>query len=395
MNSVSHLFVSLLLVVGIISSHNLVSEARRNKLSTSHAFKCQQEECQLKPNHLALYSYIKRTLESNFDISGKEILPTLKAIETLKRRFSSLNEDENYDGDYLNGTQVVKKLLSNETLLEAVNIFNSEDGKSMIDFYRSTINGKDQILSCSQFRVEDIERFSRKLDSSRQLQWLFSKIHQNFVAKSAKRCLKHSCNSIDLSMSRLDSVLSKNKPSDSSYNQLFGQDETKPANNSAESLALAINRREFEQEELKLCKLFKKTNATDCSVSGRELVEINLTDSSSLDDLLQTYYELNERADREAFHRATEAQLASVKSSLLNQCRRIKSLLDYNLYAIKWYRKQGLIDDQKISSRTFWCPSLFYWLQIDRLCGELGGGAAPKAEDKTFTYEVSKLKRNL
>lgn len=380
------IYISISLIASTLIANNQLVESRRHKIAP-YATKCQAEECQLRPTHLALYSYIKKVLNDNFDIGGKEILPLLKSIETLKKRFEldQINANSN-----LNGTNVVRALLSNETLVQAVKIFNSPEGRSMTDFYRSSVNGRDQILSCSQYRVEEIERFAKKLDDNKQLNWLFSKIHQNFVKKSAKKCLKCSCNSIDLSMSRLDSTLSKQKPSSNSYNQLFGESSDDNGTNSLSSVE-NINRREFEQEELRLCQFFKQTNETDCIITGRELNEIELINNRTFLETSLKSYNQNVLLKENITSLANESitvNLELARESVDQQCKQIKSLLDYNLYALKWYKHEGLIGGEKLNSRTFWCPSLYYWLQIDRLCEELGKTA--QTTTTKFSYEVIK-----
>lgn len=344
-------------------------ESKRNKSSVVKP--CQLEECKLSPQHYALYSSIKTAMESNFDISGKEILPLLNSIEILDRRFNRAELTAP-----LNGSEVVKSLLSNEKIVKLMLVLQSDQGRDLIEIYRSSVNGKDQNLACGKFRVENLERLSKKLESDEKLGVIFKKIHQNYLKKSAKKCLKCSCNSIDVNMSQVDSVLKKNRAAqladvttDDNYSKL-------------------LDRREFQSEELELCRFFKKSNKTDCELSGAEMKEFNISNTQNethkigeqLADLLKTYYLHKSNSSY------SEENEKDASRMILAQCRPMRPLLDFHLAAIKWYRAQNLIEDHKLSSRTLWCPNLSYWLQVDRVCAELELVLGTSA---TFSYDVT------
>lgn len=378
-------FINLLLVLGAIiyiAFTNNQVEAKKSKSQT--LVKCQLDECLLSQQHYTLYSFIKRTVDNEFDLNGREILPFLKSVEVLKRRFSNQGELPK-----LNGTELVQRLLSDENLVKALKVFNSEEGKALINFYRASVNGKSQNLACSQSRVEDFEIATSKFEANKQLASIFSNIHKNYLKKSAKKCLKHSCTSIETSMIKLDSVLGKYQSSFDDLNLIGSgeiQDQMQDKNQT-----FVPRRREFETEELELCRFFRKTNESDCEISGRELSDIsfsrlNKTDMNPLREHL-TAYNLNKKGGSLSESEQQQGKdLDEAARSILAQCRPISSLLDYNLVAIKWYRKQNLFDDQKFNSRTFWCPSLSYWLQLDRLCGELEKSLDNSNTSETFSY---------
>lgn len=398
MGSLINILITLNAVIYIADSH--INQVEGKKYET--IVKCQLDQCQLKQQHFALYSFVKTYLDNDFDLSGREIIPFLKSVDVLKRRFNNQGEQSSN----LNGTSVVRELLSNEKLVSALSVFNSDEGKALINFYRASVNGRSQNLACSRSRVEDFEAATNKFDTNKLLASVFANIHKNYLKKSAKKCLKHSCTSIETSMIKLDSVLG------SKYQSSIIEDQNSIGNDVSEVSSqdnygtFLTQKREFESEESELCKFFRKTNVSDCEISGRELSEIsfittnsrdeaNKTEFNSLKDYLKSYYNNNKLEkstlvgnSSDSEQRQQQKDLDEAAKSILAQCRPISSLLDYNLAAIKWYRKQNLIDEQKLNSRTFWCPSLSYWLQIDRLCGEVESSLENPNASETFSYEV-------
>lgn len=407
--------------IAILNIPFLNNQVEGKKIKSQSFAKCQLDECHLKQQHFSLYSFVKRYVDNEFDLSGREIVPFLKSVDVLKRRFNNQNESQ---ATKLNGTGLVQALLSNENLVSALKIFQSDDGRALINLYRASVNGKSQNLACSQSRIEDFELATSKFEANKLLASVFTNIHKNYLKKSAKKCLKHSCTSVETSMIKLDSVLGKYQTLIVDDNQLIrssgdiNNDQLQDNNN---TFGGGSQKREFESEELELCKFFRKTNESDCEISGRELSEISFinynnsktdertnktTSSELLKDYLKSYYKNSKRVDKsgarvvvdstllkdtgESQEQTEKESLDAAARSIMAQCRPISSLLDYNLVAIKWYRKQNLIDEQKLNSRTFWCPSLSYWLQIDRLCKELESYLVENqnGSGETFSYEV-------
>lgn len=432
------------LLIALLAIQQQQIEARRIK--SINQIKCKAEECQLPQTHLILYSFIRKSIDNNFDLRGKEILPLLKSIEVLQRRYKSPTIGSSVNNNNSTSSQqLIKSLLNDEKLADALKVFYSDDGKSLINLYRASINGKGENLACSEFRINDIERASKKLNSDQQFKKVFGKIHKNFIKKSVKKCLKHSCNSIDLSMSRIDSAIGssfKNRLTNNNayFNKLFKDDNNidQSANINQTTPSLSSNnnndliKREFDSEEQELCRFFKRSNETNCAISGRELNEIsfklnngkivspiddyNNSQITPINDFMKDYYfnshvlmkQTTGKQEREQFISSinttipdtkTKSQIDEAKKTIVGQCLEMRNLLDYNMLAIKWYRKNNYIDNQKIDSRTIWCPSLHYWLQIDRLCGQLENqDSFPAKEDtlkeETFHYEVVDVTNN-
>lgn len=346
------------------------------------SIKCQEDECQLKPQHFALYSSIKRAIDSDFDLNGKDLVPLLRSVEVLRRRFSNHKSD---DWVKLNGSSMVLSLLDDEKLNSAIKTLQTDDGRTLMNLYRSSSNGRSQNLACSEWRVNEIEFAAKKLERNEQLALVFSKIHKNFAKKSAKKCLKHSCNSLDESMSRIDSVL--RRPTKSvSTNEEEG-DKSDDSDGVLNDQAKLVDERDFDSEELELCHFFKRTKGSSCQISGRELSEISFLNekvndtkaSSSFGGPLKDYktgkwnstVSGSEPASN-SNHTLSQLPFEEAQSKIaLSKCHSIKPLLAYNLAGLRWYTKRDLIEPRKLVSRTFWCPSLSYWLELDRLCGEL------------------------
>lgn len=369
------------LVLALLTLCLTSSASARKSKSRQSKFKCDLDECQLSPAHFALYSNLKNALESKFDINGKDLVPLLRSIEVLRTRFGSES----------NKTRVIWDLLNNKTLETALEVLKSDDGRRLIDTYRQSINGRRQNLACSKYRIDEIERATANLESNSNLAAVFSKIHKNFVKKSAKKCLKNSCSSIDNSMSRLDYVLGKRPSSRSRHHEASALVAEDPLDNNTLNRAHELEHREFEEQETELCKFFKKTNETDCQISGSEMSEIKLVseresvnDTDNRKNYIDNYikaYETN--------HPSSEK--LSVGDHMLLQCSTLRAILDLNLVGLKWYQRHNLIEDQKMSVRTFWCPGLSYWLQVDRLCDELAEALAtrfPSNATDTFAYQV-------
>lgn len=259
-----------------------------------------------------------------------------------------------------------------------MNTFNSNQGRGLINLYRSTSSGRSQNILCSQWQLDEISRASKILDSSSEVSEVFAKIHKNYVKKSAKKCLKHACNSIDTSMSQLDSVLRRFKRKSHMKDTLTEEelslsnlinDDSLDSSTTTQSTPPTGARREFGDEELELCRFFSNSNATECRLSGKEMSSISLVGSnSSLDTYLKTYADRGEEG----------SSTAAATKVILEQCATIRPLLDYNLAALKWYTENNVIEQQKLETRLVWCPNLMYWLQTDRLCNELGAALRTK-----------------
>lgn len=397
---------SILILISLIHHvHQVVVEAKKSK--SVSPVKCQLDECQLSEPRFALYSTVKRALESDFDLTGKEVLPLLRSFEILRRRFGGQDVSQN-------GTKSIRDLLNNENLKEAIKVFESDDGRALINIYRSSVNGKSQNMACSDWRLKDLEFAITKLESNQNLSKYFSKIHRNFARKSAKKCLKHSCTSIDAQMSRLDSAKQQLSVyadlNDQSENSNKVEEVSSPQDSKPQEIVKF--EREFDAEELELCRFLRKTNESNCDLSGRLMEEIsfarasnlkeedalNGSSSSTLNDYLDAYY-VN-RIKLVNNHNSTSTTAGSERSegrdeagnAILAQCKPIRPLLDYSLATLKWYRKQGLIEGQKLATRTFWCPSLSYWLEMDRICAELraalAGAQSLALKSDTFAYEL-------
>lgn len=373
------IFALLLLTILSISFSHIQAKKHKHRQARS---RCQQDECLLKPAHYAIYANLKQALDSKFDLSGKDLVPFIRSVQVLKLRYQ--------DEPKSNASRVIRALLDDEALQSAMKVFASDDGRALIDIYRSSVNGKRQNLACSEFRIDEIERATAKLEADERLANVFAKVHRNFVKKSAKKCLKHSCNTIDASMSRLDFVLGKRQSSHyyDDYDKLAEINQTDLMASSNE-----IERREFDRQELELCKFFKKTNETDCILKGSEMKEINLLPAKVIDS--NGTDKMNPVDEYIKAYQANHDQEnpGLVGEHILSQCHTMHGILDLNLAALKWYHRQNFIEDQKMSVRTFWCPGLSYWLQVDRLCDELSvvlGRSSLGNGSDTFAYEISR-----
>ena len=372
---------------------------------------CQNEECQLSPAHFKLYSNIKQALENHFNIDGKDVIPFLRAVEVLKLRYAQQEES----GTYLNGSKLVGALLNNNNLKVILKQLNSESGRELINLYKSSVGGRrgggGGGLACSKWRRDELEAAKKKLDANDELAIVFNPMHLTFLEKSARKCLKQSCRSIDEHMSKLDSVLRRRN----SFRREEANEVSAAENNSLEeSLPVQVEPtsswREFDSEEKELCYFFKRTNASDCQISGNELSKIKFTSPQSLG-------KENEGADRQLskvedfveefrLNRLPAAQIGGgngelvqeaaqetrrheererAKSFVLAQCRSINRLLDYNLAGLKYYIREKFIDAHKLNARSDLCPSLSYWLEIARLCSELEIVFA-RSETSSFAY---------
>lgn len=385
-------------VLTAISFQTTSCHAKRHRSSSSSAT-CEGDACLLPKEHLDIYSNLKEALDSGFDISVKDLVPLLRSAEVLRRRYQ--NESKS-DETTLARRKLVDSLLQNATLMNAMRSFNSDDGRALVNLYKSSLHGRSQNIACSQWQLDEILRASQRLESDKELADLFDKIHKNFVKKSAKKCLKQACNSIDLSMSQLDSVLRRSRrraSRDSAYtedesslsNFIDDSDQMTTSTDSGReerpSPGPAGDRREFADEESELCKFFGRSNETECRISGRELSAISLlgnnkgadgntssTDQLNLDDYL-TSYALNRRVKTNEEMNSTASSVSNkdkeqAAAAILDQCRRMRPLLNYNMAAFKWYNANNVIDQQKLEVRLVWCPNLSYWMQIDRLCNE-------------------------
>lgn len=387
------------------------AEARKHHHSRSLA-KCHDKECDMSAQHFALYSTVKRALDSEFNLSGKEIVPMLRSVEILKKRFLSDSQPTAAGAaSRLNGTDLVQALLNNGTLVEALKVFNSDAGRELITFYRASVNGRAQNLACSQMRIEDLKRVTARVESSWEFHNAFTKINKNYLKKSAKKCLKNSCSSVELAMTKLDSVLlgggsgsskqllqsERNKHALPANSNHFADDNSIQTDGPVAVSSTLVDQqagqefvggekapREFHLEELELCKFLMRTNETECKISGTEMADLfvepeqmttttttattaSVTDGSPKSNSLVEYLNIYAANNMPGAPGSPE----EAGKRVLSHCRSMSALMEYNLSPLKWYRERGLIDDQKLASRAFWCKGLSYWIQMDRLCGEL------------------------
>lgn len=347
-------------------------EAKRSK-PVAASVRCQDEECRLKAEHFELYSAIKRAVESDFDVSGKDLIPLMRSAEVLKLRYFNQEPE-------LNGTSLVKSLLADERLTRALKVLDSEDAQALVSLYRSSSGGRWQSLACSRWRVGEIELAAKRLDRNPQLASVLAKVHKNFLRRSARKCLRQSCNSVDENMSRLSSTLGR--PLELRHREagarLAVADEGPMSTSSGGPEGPPrppVGEREFANEELELCRFFKRTNATSCQVSARELTGLSLaagSNSTQLGELLAEYG--RNRLSGEQWSSPGE-QLEAAKRLVRVQCRPMRPLLEQSLAALRWYSSQQLIEERRLASSGLWCPSLAYWLEVDRLCAELEAAA--------------------
>jgi len=381
--------IEIILLIGaivLIVPKNLPAAGKKIKSSTE----CEHNECFLSKSHFNLYRVVKSALDSGFDISGKDIIPLLRSVHILRRRF------EIAGGGDIDGASRVRFLLANETLINAVTIFESNDGRELTNLYKSSTNERDQNLACSLIRIQDIERASARITYSPRLEWLFSKIHENFKRKSANRCARVSCKSVDYSMSKLDSVLRRSQLPEEERTRLEGEN----GNDTAVSIEKSRNNRdrEFHFEELELCKFFKKTEDPGCEITAEELSQIHLfrqeTDAPNdnqptlqdIDEFLRSYRPSKPRAVTPATEDTWDD---GPRQAIISACRPILSLLDYHLAGVKWYQEQNLFGKKSGIWRAPMCSSLNYWLQIDRLCREINALAVNTKQSKS-SVRVSK-----
>lgn len=383
----------------------LVFVEARSKHATgakSRLAKCEADECELSASHYALYASIKRAIDSQFDLKPKEIYPLINSVKVLELRFAEQT------GAQLNGTGLVRQLLANDTLGRALRVFGSAEGQALIDLFRAPTNGKEQNLACSKFKIDDIERAAKRLASDTELASVFANINKQFVRKSAKKCLSKSCNSIDLAMSRLDYMLGKYRApievvvptAEPNFGSTtIGSTTTTTTEREIEACEKPASgyKREFADQELELCKFFKRSNESQCSISGAELREIgqlfereqaeaapgatgapatsdNNKQISPVSDYLRSYVEFKQLAAVNQTESGTKLDKSEALDGLqliLDQCRPMLRLLDYNLAGVQWYAKQNANDEGKLYSRLAWCPKLSYWYHLHRLCGHL------------------------
>lgn len=356
----------------VVGSQQLV-EGRRAR-SRRPMVKCEGDECNLKAQHFVLYSNIKQALKSNFDIKARHIYPLMNSVELLKRRY------DGSDASLNNSSRLVRDLLVHKDLEKAVNIFQSDAGRSLIDLYRTPVNGNEQNLACNKLRIEDIERAAKQLESNADLAAVFTNIHRNFVQKSASKCAKKACLSMDTSMSRIDYMLMRERTRSHwrSHARHFGPRFS--AQQQDQQSNIPFDEHEFGAQEQKLCQFFKRTNESSCEISAPELAQIQFTGPKKQNP--SAFVDSQTRAGGEAkseLERETAATQQAVQL-LVNECRPMRSLLDYNLMALKWYNKRGLTDINRLDAHS--CPRLNYWLQIDRICTELDS----LANRETLTY---------
>lgn len=382
----------------LASSFWLQVEARKHHHSKSLNIKCQGKECELSAPHFALYSTVKRALDGGFDLSGKEIVPLLRSIGILQKRFQ--HGKTRTRTQPLNGNDLIRDLLNNRTLNDALEAFNSDEGRGLISFYRASISGRGQNLACSNQRAEDLRRAANRIRNPTFMA-AFGKIHENYSRKSAKKCLKQACTSIDLAMTRLDSVvLSQKSPYSTGGRRKSAHHHHHHSSESLETNSINVNdnnnnlvdspvassidqqqagavnsttTREFQPEELALCKFFKKTNEENCTISGAEMSNLTFImkteppidhpiEGETLGEHLKIYSQKNMPA---------QATLEEALGEVYGQCETLEPMLTYNLDGIEFYLFNNLITQEQLDSRAFWCKGLAYWVEMDRLCGNI------------------------
>lgn len=376
MYNMNELIVRGAQVIGLALICNIINpvEPKRSRTSPSsfvtisnQSALCSGEECSMDLSHFYLYYNIKRTIESEFDIKGKELIPIRRSMEVLMKRF----KPEEAQG--LKGSKLVRSLIGSEPFVDAMDVFDSADGGYLVDLYKSSISGKHKDIACSEVRAAELEKASALIEKNSKLASVFSKVHNYYVKKSARKCLKSSCTVIGNSMTKIESVLDHDC---NSYvdNLAFGTDKLLTNESSSPKL-----RREFEGELLELCRFFQKTNSSTCVGSVSKLREINLdlTPSGAMNDtlleqLLTSYTGIN--AGSSTLKDEEINSMNGAKANVYGSCQRVTGLLNLNLAGLKWYRNRDLISEQDLADRLAsgsQCQSLSYWMQIDQLCAKL------------------------
>lgn len=402
MNKISVILGMLLAASLCLNEGQARHHHRAGKKSDALTRTCQGDECAMKAEHYALYSTIKSALETNFDIRGKDLYPFINSVELLKLRYDGI------DADLLanNGSRLIREMLVSNELRRAMKIIQSPSGRSLADLYRTPTNGKEQNLACNKLRIDDIERASKMLEMDKELKSVFENIHRNFVRKSAKKCLKKACTSVDDSMSRLDSMVNRrhhhhyhghhnNRHSLSSESSSLDDigdrnprlSDPTSASSTADSTS-SESGREFSKQELELCNFFKRTNQSDCVISGSELSEISVIKATQLNELLASYANNKSNSATTSIDSSSASTKPGLKN-ILEQCEPMRGVMEHNLAAFKWYNKNELFSKQKFNARTGNCPRLSYWVQLDRLCAEIESvsrnGISP-IERESITY---------
>lgn len=373
-----------ILITVTLLSHFI--EAKQTRLSTLIP-RCQEDECELSPSHFVLYSRLKQANESQFDVEGKELPDLIESWNILKARFQP---DFNASTSTLNGTALIRSLLNDRYLVEALRLLDTSAGRQAVNVYGRSMSRKKRGLVCSRQGVEDL----RYVTQDSALNYILAKVHKRTLKKSAKKCLKYWCSSLDVSMSKLDSILRFGQretrfKEDAEDNQV-DVDDSKEARNQTSQPVNSSKRREFESEEIELCRFFKKTNETgDCILTGNDLSQVhliepcndqssdrtkcNITLSPLFADYLDSYYNNSvayhdidkERSNQESSGRLRAARVIS------SQCNPLSRMLDNHLAGFRWLLNERAIEDQQLTTRLLLCPSFSYWYQVDRLCNEL------------------------
>ena len=399
----------------------------------------------MRAAHFALYSSIKQALNEDFKhFQGRDLLAFIRSVGALKRRFevqTRLGEER----AQLNGTELVLGLLGDRRLLGALEVLESSEGRQLVDLYRGRVNGREQNLACSEWRVREIEAAAARLAQEPRLAAVFSGAHRSFVERSARKCLRSACKTVNDNMSQLDLPL-KQRTGTGSRRRLSGGVAQEFAKSTGAAAAAELEagetgglekeadreketergeekkeqqqglvtatpdrgdeRAEFYEEELELCRFFKRTNSSACQASGRELSQLSFvraderpttvgagqqqategqSDGANMRSSSSRLAEL--LADYERVLSARPTRGPSAERTVLLQCRAMRPTLEHSFAALRWYTRNGALRPDKLESRAAWCPSLSYWLELDRLCGELETQLAPRdSTGLTFAY---------
>lgn len=400
----------------------LFADAKRLVLPECH----ETEPCaKLTPAHYVLYSRLKQALDSDFDLSnGKELVEVFRAYRVLSIRFenelksNSLdNKDSNHES--ISGSSLVVELLQSPKVQILNAMTHQPELMSLIDIYRSSTGGKKRNFACSEQRIDDIKRAIRMIESN-SLRSLFGKLHDNWVKRSARRCLKHSCTGLDLAMSNIDSFVKLASKKDTASSSASSTTTSIPSTSSSTQTTVNSEidtnniqstkdkrEREFGEQEFALCRFFKNSTSSsvlepNCKISSTELSEISLIDgktevSQQYKDLLSIYVNKLEQVSNlndssmDVLTKDSDKVEKDTEDELRRQCAIMSPLLKYNLNPIYWYRDNKLFGLQKLETRQFWCPLMAYWIQIDRLCDELE--VVNKLKDKQTISPIETLKQ--
>lgn len=331
------------------------------------ALKCRDEECEIPEEHFSLYSRAKQAFDSEFDFkNGKEIIAFSNAIRILYQRYDNAD-----DFDSLPGSKVIRdRILARPDFQRALLILSSDEGRSLIDLYRVKLNDKKYNSSCSSARIARIKRGENLFKENSDLKWMFEKLHKSFANRSALKCLKYSCSSVNTAMTSINPESTK-----------WSTDS--PIMNSID--------REFKKQELALCQFITGTNDSMCRIEASELAQFKVENSTQIEALLAAY--VRNRAEISVGNQNLSVDKS--KQTLLSQCRTMEKSLDEALFGLKWFSQQHILSDQQVETRRYWCPELSYWIEVDRICKQLPAAFEGKFLDNSSTTTTPDLSYNV